>query len=83
MEKRYWFKAKRYGYGWVPATWEGWAVIAAYMLLETVGIVPFVLWYAGSLMAVGMLAAYILLLTCGLVWICMRTGEKARWRWGN
>jgi hypothetical protein len=22
---RYWFKPKRYGYGAVPTTWEGWA----------------------------------------------------------
>jgi hypothetical protein len=25
---RYWFKPKRYGYGAVPTTWEGWAFTA-------------------------------------------------------
>jgi hypothetical protein len=27
---RYWFPAKRYGWGWgLPVTWQGWAVLAA------------------------------------------------------
>ena len=29
---RYWFPVKRYGWGWgPPATWEGWAVLAAFV----------------------------------------------------
>ena len=29
---RYWFPAKRYGWGWgPPATWQGWAVLAAFV----------------------------------------------------
>ena len=24
---KYWFKAKTYGYGWTPATWQGWGII--------------------------------------------------------
>ena len=27
----YWFKAKIYGWGWVPARWQGWLVIAVYV----------------------------------------------------
>lgn len=27
--KRYWFKRKRYGWGWTPVTWQGWAVLIA------------------------------------------------------
>lgn len=29
--KKYWFPAKRYGWGWsFPTCWQGWAVFAAY-----------------------------------------------------
>jgi hypothetical protein len=28
---RYWFKRKRYGYGWTPTTWQGWGVIIGYL----------------------------------------------------
>ncbi len=30
MEKP-WFKRKRYGWGWTPATWQGWLIIAFYV----------------------------------------------------
>lgn len=29
---RYWFPAKRYGWGWgLPSTWEGWVVLVGYL----------------------------------------------------
>nr|MBP7805039.1 hypothetical protein [Candidatus Paceibacterota bacterium] len=31
MERKYWFKAKQYGWGWYPATWQGWAILAMYI----------------------------------------------------
>lgn len=29
-DSRLWFKAKRFGWGWVPVTWEGWALTGGY-----------------------------------------------------
>jgi hypothetical protein len=29
----YWFKRKLYGWGWVPVKWQGWSVIAVWLLL--------------------------------------------------
>lgn len=31
MTQRYWFKAHKSGYGWHPATWEGWVVLVLYI----------------------------------------------------
>jgi len=31
-DKRYWFKNKKVGIGWVPVTWEGWAVTTLYIV---------------------------------------------------
>ncbi len=31
-ERKYWFPAKRYGWGWgFPSTWQGWVVFAAFV----------------------------------------------------
>jgi hypothetical protein len=75
---RYWFHAKRYGWGWgMPATWEGWAVLIAWLAAITaVGIFVAprsILWFYVSV--IGLVAA--------LVVICWRTGEPPRWRWGD
>jgi len=38
QNKEAWFPAKRFGYGWsFPNCWQGWAVMAAWMLLVVVG----------------------------------------------
>jgi uncharacterized membrane protein YhaH (DUF805 family) len=31
-QQRYWFKAHKSGYGWHPATWEGWTVLLVYII---------------------------------------------------
>jgi hypothetical protein len=33
FEPEPWFRAKAYGYGWVPASWQGWLVTMAFMVL--------------------------------------------------
>jgi len=36
---RYWFPAKRYGWGWgFPITWQGWAAFIAFLILLVAGI---------------------------------------------
>ncbi|MGH2575573.1 MAG: hypothetical protein ACRDFC_07730, partial [Ignavibacteria bacterium] len=27
---KYWFKRKKYGFGWNPASWQGWVVLLIY-----------------------------------------------------
>ena len=39
MTNRFWFKPKRFGYGATPSTWEGWAIVAAYVVVLVGGIV--------------------------------------------
>ena len=31
MNRPIWFKRKTYGYGWTPATWQGWLIIAVWI----------------------------------------------------
>jgi hypothetical protein len=74
----YWFKRRRYGIGWVPATPQGWISLAAFigaLLLpkalmdkESRAGTPGKIWKWG--LSAGFLA---------FVWT---RGPKPRWRWG-
>lgn len=77
----YWFKAKPYGWGWVPVKWQGWMVILAYLLL----VLLFVLTIDKNSSVREVMFTFvlpILFLTVVLIRICYRTGEKPRWQWG-
>lgn len=82
-QKRYWFHAKTYGWGWTPATWEGWLVLVIF-----IGIM---FWNVYRLEIQGLDESDTLLrffiengiLVFFLIWICYKKGEKPGWRWGN
>jgi hypothetical protein len=76
---KYWFPAKRYGWGWsLPSVWQGWVVLVAYQTLVLGGL-PIVRASNGSLVY----AIYVAVLTVALLAICWLTGEPPRWRWGG
>jgi hypothetical protein len=79
MDTKYWFPAKRYGWGWgLPVTWQGWLALVVFVALVSGG--AFVIrpreHFALYLIYVGALS---LVLTA----VCWLTGEPARWRWGE
>jgi len=76
---RYWFRAKRYGWGWgLPCAWQGWSVLVLYFALVLGGI-PFLQSMRGSFAYAG----FVVVLTAMLVAICWLKGEPPRWRWGG
>lgn len=79
--ENYWFKAKLYGWGWTPATWQGWLITFLYVVL----IVLFSLTIDNSSSAkevVFTFALPVFLLTATFIRIAYKTGEKPRWQWG-
>ena len=81
--RRLWFKAKRYGWGWTPCTWQGWLILAAFVALFTE---TFLVVDAHSHSGSDTLIAFVPLAffyTFILILICYRTGEKPRRRWGG
>jgi hypothetical protein len=73
---RYWFPAKRYGWGWgLPIAWQGWAIFVAFLVLVAVGagVIP-----KHSLAG---FVAYAVVLSILLVGVCWWKGEPPRWRW--
>jgi hypothetical protein len=79
-ERKLWFKAKWYGWGWYPASWEGWLVL---LVCLGIGLPPILFLEQPAthelLAAFLWFAAWMSL----LIYICYRTGEKPRWRWGK
>ena len=78
--KKYWFRAKTYGYGWYPVTWQGWLVILVYLMIfgalmyvfET-NIEKYSTFYFPS----------VFIITGLLIYISYKKGEPTKWRWGK
>ena len=81
MVKTFWFKAKTYGWGWTPATWQGWTVTIVYIAAVCGAAAVFVRHRS----AAGWVAYFssIAIATVLLVIVCYKTGEKPAWRWGE
>lgn len=77
IEKKYWFPAKQYGWGWsFPTCWQGWAVFIAYgasfILLRH--FFPLAKDHIMFLAGIGVSTAALLV-------VCWLKGEPASWRW--
>lgn len=79
---RFWFRPRKYGYGASPTTWEGWAIVAAYIVV--LGLLS---WWAQGGMNTERLPVFLTIaaaLTIGLIWICRKkTDGEWRMRWGD
>ena len=79
MVSKYWFPAKRYGWGWgPPVTWQGWLVLAVLVALLIGG--AFVIRPREHLAAY---LIYVVALSLAFGAVCWVTGEPPRWRWGG
>lgn len=77
--KKFWFPAKKYGWGWgVPIVWQGWAVLAIFLILLVIGAFQF-LPNANPVVFI----VYSILLCAILMAVCWLKGEPPRWRWGQ
>lgn len=79
QEPRYWFAAKRYGWGWgLPLTWEGWVVYVGWIAV-----------FLGGLAALGLRRQSVLhfifvVAMIGVLFaVCYWRGEPPRWRSGD
>jgi hypothetical protein len=77
---KYWFAAKRYGWGWgLPCAWQGWVVFISYLALVLGGL----LFLRGGSDGNVVYGIYLVVISVALVAICWITGEPPRWRWGE
>ncbi len=79
LESRYWFPAKRYGWGWgFPTRWQGWIASLAYVALLFVDSIVFppAAQSTEFFFGLGFLSVAMLL-------TCYWRGEPPAWRWGR
>ena len=77
----YWFKRKVFGWGWVPATKEGWAVTLAYIA----ALFLFAATIDDSSPPREVAFTFVLpvaILTAALLRVIYTKGEKPKWQWG-
>lgn len=78
-ELKYWFPAKRYGWGWgLPLTWQGWIAVFVLIALAVTGSALFPPKREPISFAV-----YIGVLVFLFFGICWLKGEPPHWRWGK
>lgn len=80
--QHFWFKRKLYGWGWTPVTWQGWTVIALYLVL----VFTFAMTIDESSPPREMVFTFwlpVAVLTTLLIRIAYRKGEPPRWQWGK
>jgi hypothetical protein len=78
-EKKIWFPAKKYGWGWgPPCCWQGWIFLLAWLTALYGGAYVFRpdKHLALFLVHVGVCATV-------LIVVCVLKGEKPGWRWGG
>jgi len=79
IEADYWFRAKRYGWGWgLPLRWQGWIALLAYAL--ALGAAPALFELPSHALYA---ALYVVALSAVLLAVCWWKGEPPRWRWGD
>lgn len=77
----YWFKRKLYGWGWTPATWQGWFLMSTYIIFVCI----VALSIDKNLSFNENIFIFILplvIFTAILLYICYKKGEKPKWQWG-
>jgi hypothetical protein len=84
-DDKYWFSAKRYGYGWgLPTKKQGWYVLIAYFLMM---LLPTYLFVKAEEQDIERYVIYYLVyqfvLTAILIKVVKDHGPPPKWRWGK
>jgi len=79
----YWFKPRRYGYGATPSTWQGWATIAAFIVVCVLGALALFAWAPLPWNIIAFLAFMVLAVLVLISIVRGKTDGAWDWRWGG
>jgi hypothetical protein len=83
MEKKIWFKRKKYGWGWYPVTWQGWVILIVYLFaIVSTFINVDQDSHSGSDTLIGFALPFIVASVL-LIAACRKYGEEPKWQWGD
>src|SRR5580658_9430036 len=79
-KNKYWFPAKKYGWGWsFPCCWQGWLIFLVWLACHGVGTVLF----ATRRLNVYLFVGWETLTMVAFLIVVFIKGEPPRWRWGE
>ena len=81
--KTLWFRRKSYGWGWYPATWQGWVILLMFIGLLVANALVLVQNQEPTSSALTWFFIREAMLVLGVLAICYKTGEKPKWKWGK
>jgi hypothetical protein len=79
-EKTFWFKRKKYGYGWTPCSWQGWLLTISYIVLAIAPVAFSKNWYLHYRF---FYYIYLAFLTGINIFLTLKHAPKGRWSWGD
>jgi hypothetical protein len=81
--KTLWFRNKTYGWGWYPATWEGWVVLAVFIILLVLNTLTLTATPEPTATELTWFFVREAVLVALVLAVCYKTGEKPHWQWGK
>lgn len=82
-KNKVWFVNKTYGYGWTPATLEGWLVLLSYIVFNFFNFFRIHMYTNPTDESIATFLVETFFATMILLFICYNKGEKLEWRWGK
>ncbi len=79
----YWFKARKYGYGWTPVTLEGWVTVVIYIVVSIYAFVEVHKDYPTLKQNIIAAIPTFAFVTLILLLILYKKGEPLKWPWNN
>jgi hypothetical protein len=77
-DRKHWFPAKRYGWGWGPPTaWQGWVILLGWICVLIAAALRLMPAHPVTFLLFAVVMAAL------LTFICYLKGEPPRWRWGD
>ena len=84
MSQQYWFKRRRYGWGWTPVAWQGWVCLGVYLAVALLSVLVLPMKSAEPTIESLILFCLIFLsATLLLIGTIMAKGPQPHWRWGK
>ena len=86
--KAYWFRAKKYGWGWgLPLTWQGWVSFGLFAAVWLIALLTLLIVPEGTETIptenIAMFVVVMVFDVFGLVYVSFKHGEQPKWRWGK
>lgn len=81
-KQKYWFKRRRYGYGWIPATWQGWTTLLIFLAI-IIGNAAVITVHKPSDEPLWQYSIIFITSIFALIVIATVKGPTPKWRWGK